>query len=490
MRRLGLAILGVAVLLTSRYAAANGRYPASNQIVFSANASSSVPDVLVVRATYGLLVSRDGAATWQWLCEGALGVPAVSIEDPSIALTASQALVVGLVEGLDVSADLGCRFDCAAAPPAGTSIVDLVVRPDAPDTVLALSSSYVFGEGGTTGGAATLDTRIFESTDDGAHWTQLGVPLDPSVVVTTIDVAKSDPQRIYVSGTRGFGETRSASLFVSSDAGMSWTERPMPFDPTREVAVFIGAVDPSSPDRVYVRSSGQSRLFVTSDGGKSFAIPLTLQGQMLGLALAPDGSKVYAGSEEDGLFVGKATAGAAGGDAGFTFEKTSSVHVQCLATHGSELWACSDEASGFLVGASMDDGAHFSPRLQSSRITGSVACAADVGGPFACGADANASLCAGAAFEAVCSTLGGCGLEGGAGDAGANEVEADDAGPRGSGAAGAAGAAGADAGTVSGPATASSCGFSTSAGGGAAGIAASCALVAVALRRRRRVKTP
>jgi hypothetical protein len=473
VRRPGAAgILCAAILWPSGRASANGRYPASTQIVFSTSGASAGPSLLVVRATYGLLLSRDGGGSWRWLCEGALGVPAVSIQDPSIALTASGALVVGLDRGLEVSADQGCHFDCAGGSLAGSSIVDLAVRPDAPHTVLALSSTYVFGEDAAVGdgGGPSLDTRVFQSTDDGAHWTQLGRPLDGTVVVTTLDVARSDPETLYVSGTRGFGMDRSASLFVSNNGGANWTERPLPFDPVREVAIFIGAVDPDLPDRVYVRSSGQSRLFVTSDGGRSFETPLALHGQMLGLAIAPDGSRVYAGSVEDGLYVGATASGA--GDASLAFHKTSSIHVQCLATHGQELWACSDEPSGFLVGASMDDGAHFSPRLQPDGITGSIACAADTTGPFACGADANASQCSGAAFDAVCSSLGGCGAD--ASSSGASEGDATPAPTL-------------DAGSRSEPMAALSGGggCSTSARGGAAGFAASCAILAVATRRRR-----
>src|SRR5580692_4963693 len=136
-------------MLSARGAVANGRFPASTQVVFS----PSDPDRIVVRATYGLLLSDDNGATWRWLCEMALGVPSVSVEDPSVALTGGDALVVGLVEGLEVSqgssagADLGCNVACVEGPLAGLSIVDLAVRPGATHTVLALSSSYVFGDG-------------------------------------------------------------------------------------------------------------------------------------------------------------------------------------------------------------------------------------------------------------------------------------------------------------------------------------------------------
>ncbi len=403
------ALATAAVLCAARPAAANSRYPAANQIL-APQTFRADPNLVLTRTTFGVLVSQDTGGTWRWLCESALGVPAVSVEDPWLGLTAGDALVVGLYEGLEVSTDNGCNFGCIGGPLAGQPIVDIVVRPDAPHVVLALKSSYVFGDGGSDAGP-TLDTEVFESTDDGATWAPVGSPLDPTLVVTTIEVAASDPGRLYVSATRGFGATRTAWLLVSTDAGATWTERPVPLDPATEVSVYIGGVDPLVADRVYLRSSGQSatRLFVTSDAGQSFSTPLTLVGPMLGFALSPDGSKVYAGGQEDGLHVGTT------GDAGLAFRQTSSIPIQCLASAGSTLWACSDDQPGrFVVGVSDDDGATFTAKLHSTGLSGPVACrAAAQGSPLACGADANASQCGGETFAAICSTLGGCLGDGG-----------------------------------------------------------------------------
>ena len=71
---------------------------------------------------------------------------------------------------------------------------------------------------GTQGG-------VYVSIDDGAHWAAIGAPLDPTVIVQTIDVSARDPHRIYVSATRGYASSRTASLFVSTDDGAHWTER-------------------------------------------------------------------------------------------------------------------------------------------------------------------------------------------------------------------------------------------------------------------------
>ncbi len=384
---------------------ANGRFPESNQLLFSPGDTSLV----VLRTTFGVLISRDAAATWRWLCEDALDLPPTSSADPSLGLTGSDALVAGIYKGLEVSPDLGCTWGFAGGPVKGQFIPDLAVRPNAPHTVVTIASTY--GEDAGADGGAGYANQAYESTDDGANWSTLGVPIDPTVLVTTIDVAASDPQRLYVSGFRlatSAGAPNRASLFVSLDAGAHWIERPLPAL-VNEVAAYIAAVDPSDADLVYLRTSGpmvtpsQSRLMVTSDAGQSFSTPLAFTqtgeggaatGQMLGFALSTDGSKVYAGGTQDGLYVG-ARAGLA--DAASPFHKTSSIHVQCLATHGAELWACSDEVSGFVAGVSTDDGATFTAKL---HLTGIQA-------PLACAPDATAAQCSGA-FPQLCETLGGC----------------------------------------------------------------------------------
>jgi DNA-binding beta-propeller fold protein YncE len=119
---------------------------------------------------------------------------------------------------------------------------------------------------------------------------------------------------------------------------------------------------------------------------------------MLGFALSPDGSKVYAGSVEDGLFVGdRAT---------LSFVHKSSIQVQCLAARANELWACANQRSGFAAGVSTDDGAHFAAKLTPDKLVGPIACAANPQGPLACGADANASQCSGAPYQQLCFTFG------------------------------------------------------------------------------------
>lgn len=421
--RLALFSAGVAIVLsTSGSATANGRYPASNKVVFS----PSDPELVVVRATYGVLLSKDLGTTWTWICESALGLPATTEEDPPLGVTAAGSIVVGTqtpVGGLDVSSDMGCTWSCEGGALTGQNIVDITVVPEASHSVIALASTFVFDDGESSADAGPMsDTQLFESTDDGATWTAFGAPIDPTLLVDSVEVANDDPNRVYVSATRGFGPSRTGWLLVSNDAAATWTAQPVPlnYSGRNQADVFIGGVDPTDADRVYLRTDGQSDLLVSEDAGMTFQSVLSFVGEMLGFALSSDGSTIYAGGVEDGLSVGTRDS--------MTFAHTSSVDVQCLAYQGGSLWACaSDDVSGFVVGVSADDGATFTPKLHLDSASAPIACEAQ--DPFACWADASSAQCSGGPFATLCSLTGCEGDAAGASVGGAlAEVDASTAG--------------------------------------------------------------
>ena len=361
---------------------ANGRFPAANQLVFAPDD----PNFIVLRTTYAVLPSSDNGATWRYLCEPILGLPTSDQGvDPPIGLMADDSVLAGVpgyippALGLNVSADRGCNWSCIGGGLMNQSIVDVAVRPDVPSGAVVITGTYIPGDAAV----AQMASQVFQTTDNGKTWAAIGVPIDPTVTVTTIDVTKTDPNRIYVTGTRAFGSTRTASLFVSRDLGNTWIEKPIPqFNPAQELSIYIGAIDPTNADRVYLRSSGnltggQSRVYYTNNGGADSGTTFSMSGslpdeggfdveeagmfdvtgELLGFALSPDGSKIYIGTVESGLWMANTS------DMMFT-QKNANVHVKCLATRNSEVWACSDVTSGFVVGESLDDGATFTPKMR------------------------------------------------------------------------------------------------------------------------------
>jgi MYXO-CTERM domain-containing protein len=470
MRILVPAAAGALAVLSARPAAAY-RTPSINQIVFS----PSDPNLVVARASYGILPSHDNGASWSYLCDKALGFPIESpFDDPVVGLTAGNALVVGLSaesnQGLEVSPDVGCSWRCVGGPLAGQAIADSVVRPDKPHVVLVLTRTYSASDAGISG----YGSQVFQSTDDGAHWAALGNPIDLNIFAQSIDVSRADASgnyRIYVSGVRYVGSATTASLLISTDQGATWTEHPLQaFDPATEGSVDIGGVDPADPQRVYLRTrisssaGGRSRLFMTTDAGTSFTTQATFQiapfdsliSDRLAFALSPDGSKIYAGAVGDGLFVASRPE--------MVFRKTSPIDVSCLATRGQELWVCSDEASTraigtpFVIGVTTDDGAHFTSKLPTlATLCGPLSCPAATRTSRACNATVSGGQCQ-SEFDSLCQ--GFIGIDSGCGPC-------------------------ADAGSVNSPSGNSSCGCSVASAGGTGALAAASAIAALALGRRR-----
>jgi MYXO-CTERM domain-containing protein len=269
-----------------------------------------------------------------------------------------------MFEGLTLSVDHGCDWHLSDGVLKGKVIIDTVVRRESPKSALVLSTVYA----GENDAGVRYATQIYATTDNGATWAAYGAPLVEDARVETLEVAASDPHRVYVSGVRGSGPGSVSTLFVSMDDGATWMERPIPTEKNAERAPFLAAVDPMNADRVYVRTESDvgSRLLVSDNAGMSFTNPFKGVGAMLGFALSPDGSKIFLGGPDDGLYTAT--------KADLAFTKRSPIHVQCLATEGKTLFACSDENSGFLVGSSEDDGVTFAPKLHVYGLRGPLAC--------------------------------------------------------------------------------------------------------------------
>ncbi len=357
-RKIGAPLASAAALAgTTRLAEANGRFPASNAVIFS----PAAPENVIVRVTFGMLATRDAGKSWRWICERAIGFS--GLEDPSYTVTKSGTIVAGLFEGIRVSRDGGCTWE-GVSTEGFTVFIDTTLRSDG--TVLALASAYdKHGDGGIL-----FKSQLFVSKDDAKTFEKVGDVLDPTLLAESVEVAPSDPNRVYVSAVRGEAAPRQGVLLVSTDGGKRWVERKITSE-GKELAPFIAGVDPKKPDRVYLRTSASpenpTRLMVTDDAGKTFRTLLAAKGPLLGFALSADGKTVTAGGPDDGLFGGASDAK--------ELAKVSPLKVQCLGRAADALWACSNEAAGFVAGTSNDDGAKFEARLHLKDIAGALACA-------------------------------------------------------------------------------------------------------------------
>lgn len=353
-----------AVTLLAPRAGANGRFPTAQQLA----PSPTDPSFVALMATFGVVLSKDTGKSWDWVCEAAVGYE--SSENPTLGVTANNNVLIATFEGLGLTTDRGCTWTIGVGGLTDLA-VDLVVEPSDRHSALVLTSGYV-GQGDA---GSTYNTRVWATHDDGATFTQVGQSLDPSIISETIDVAPSDATRVYVSGTRRIAGVANGVLLRSSDGGQTFTETDFPLVTGDagliDRAPFIAAVDPKNPDRVYVRVDNidGTRLLVSDDGLVTTRQVWQAKGQITGFALSADGAKVYAGGPQDGLYVTTSTA------LSFTTQKWPG-QVECLAIDGNRLLGCSNEVSGFAVGASTDDGATWTPLLHLNCVRGPLACGA------------------------------------------------------------------------------------------------------------------
>jgi len=341
---------------------ANSRLPATNQLVVAPDN----PANMLLRTTFGFLFTSDAGMTWDWLCESA--IPCAGQQDPAVALLNQGVVLSGQLEGLAISPDRGCSWSFLAGT-AEQLIVDVAREPDGL-TAIAIKNLY---SQTTDAGVLLYNSQMLRTVDGAKSWQPLAGVIDPTLVIDTIDIAPSDPTRIYITGQ--VFKQNHATMLVSQDGGQSYLPYPITFAPG-ETGAYIAGVDPNVPDRVYVRTLGindagsaeTSRLLVSTDGGQTFNAHWSGD-KMLGFALSQDGSRVYVGSVADGLVAANAS--------DLAFSQKSTLQIQCLMTSGATLYACGNEAnSGFILGSTTNEGAAFTTLLKFETIHQPLDCPA------------------------------------------------------------------------------------------------------------------
>jgi hypothetical protein len=263
------------------------------------------------------------------------------------------------------------------------------------------------------------------SADSGKTWRKLS-NLPPAVTdALTLDVAPSDPSRIYVSAmASGLGK-----LLVSEDGGASWQ--------TRDIAgadlanqPYIAAVHPRDAERVFVRTNGwvedenggqlaSDALLVTANAGADWVEPIRRAGKLFGFSLNATGDDVVVGFGDpvqaarstlaDELGIYRATSAA------LEFEQVVTGSVSCLRWSSQGLYACfdakhADLGTGFALGfaEAVELDSLLAPPVAAAELFTGLLRLEDVRGPLAC----NAQQCLGDWQEgsgeqpAVCERLG------------------------------------------------------------------------------------
>jgi photosystem II stability/assembly factor-like uncharacterized protein len=313
-------------------AAANGRYPNADQLLVAPGDETH----LVLRATFGILTSPDGGGHWSWICEQAVGY----MGDPGLLVLGGGDLLAAFFGFVSFSSGGGCSWQGVPLSDEMRVPIDVTSNPADP------SKGWIL----TTDSAGRQ--RITLLAADSTH------TLTPSFVAegfipSTLEVARSRPQRIYVMGV---DSAFDAIVYTSDDTGQSWTS--FPIELYGNLPMFLSAVDPNDPDTLYVRvdDGATDHLLVSNDAGATFREVLSLDGEMLGFAVSPDGSQIAVGGPGLGVYVAEAT------DLQFRMSPATVHSLRCLTWTARGLFACAQESlDGWTVALSTDGAQNFSP---------------------------------------------------------------------------------------------------------------------------------
>jgi photosystem II stability/assembly factor-like uncharacterized protein len=137
------------------------------------------------------------------------------------------------------------------------------------------------GEANPPGGGLTyFGDGLYKSTDNGAHWTKVG--LSDSAAIGRIAVDPTNPQRVFVAASGHIARSVSdRGLYRTTDGGKTWDRVLDP--PNATTGAIDVAINPKNPQIVYaslwdhIRNNGRrtfggvgSGLFRSTDGGETW----------------------------------------------------------------------------------------------------------------------------------------------------------------------------------------------------------------------------
>jgi hypothetical protein len=337
--------------LSPAIALADGAFPDSQSLFVP----SGAPHQIFLGTNFGILLSDDDGVTWRWICEGAIA-PFPFIYQVG---QRSDVFYAVNVDGLHVSHD-HCTWALINATGTSTkaTVSDLFPDPSSTTRVLAI------GRGTLTSTAAPRQPdQIFESADAGDRFEPILTSTD-GTSFESLEIAKSDALRVYLTGSRGHPATRF--VLRSDDGG----KHVMRFDQTAVLGgrlPLIAAVDPMNADRIFFRVYRNSpdegdMLAISDDGGAHLRIAYKLSTLMSAFVELPDGT----------LLVGTRTGGFISKDQGASFAPWSgSPMIRALAYRGGLIYVAADDfGDGYAVGVSSNLGQSWTKLLTWAQISG------------------------------------------------------------------------------------------------------------------------
>lgn len=264
----------------------------------------------------GVYKSTDGGRTWSFAgleATTSIGRIVVHPEQTGRVYVAAVGsyFAPNPERGVYRSDDGGRTWDHVLSISDSTGVVDLVVRPDRPDTLFAAAwhrvrrplEARLHGE----------ESGIYRSVDGGDSWHKLGpehgLPdpeahrqADGTVAFGRIGLAlcTGRPDVMYALYTDG---TRYLGLYRTDDGGDHWYDA----DPDRRAAAATGdfswyfgqvRVHPDDPDRVFVLDV---LLAASPDGGRSWSVQMGTHVDHHALAFHPENPDVLVNGNDGGI---------------------------------------------------------------------------------------------------------------------------------------------------------------------------------------------
>jgi hypothetical protein len=388
--RLTQAFILMGVCFSTTLPRANGAFPESFQLILPSDRGSQI----LLATNFGMIISDDAGATWNWTCEEKQTSMATlyAISAPPL----NRFFALSSFVGLAYSDDQSCSWTISGGALETPLASDYFPDPTNPMRVLAIAAPV---DGSTP-------PQVFPSADGGKTFTGAIYTAPAGASLTGIEIAKSDPQTIYVA----MATTGTHPMLVRSiDGGTTWTSTSVESVAGPNLFRII-AVDPADPMTVTLRviAAETESVVISHDGGQTFTKALTLSGgQLTAYAKLASGTILVAGAVIDQAVGFRST------DAGKTFvhwtpltlgpngvpinpdaaamtasnddagahaapaaEVTGVPHLLALTERDGKLFgAAKNYSDNWAIGVSTDEGMTFAPVMQYSDVTSIRSCA-------------------------------------------------------------------------------------------------------------------
>ncbi len=328
---------------------------------------ADAPHRIILATNFGLIISDDDGATWEWSCEPRNDDNTILYQ--KAASPSQRIFAVLIAHPMVYTDDLACTWT-----PSGGSLATLVARdafadPTSADRVLAAAVPP----------ASTLQpSSVYRSTDGGLTFGPALISGPAGGDILGVENAVSDPATMYVAM---YGSANNADR--SDPRAVDRQRRHLELDGPR-AACSARPPSASSPSIRPTRatcscasgvSSGGEKLGVSTDGGLTFTEPVSVDKQLTAFVRLASGTILVAGLDTNDSPVGFRST-----DGGATFVPwVKPPHLRALAERDGKLYAAADNfLDMFAAGVSTDEGATWKPLLTYDQVKRVKACVQNV----------------------------------------------------------------------------------------------------------------